>query len=257
MKKILTLCLALCLFALPFTSLAETEIVVLAAASLTDAMDEIIENYKTVAPDVKVTASYDSSGKLLTQIEQGAPADVFISAAQKQMNTLEEEGMVLEGTRIDLLENKVVLVVPADKTEPDSFENIAKAPVIAVGDPEVVPAGSYAKAILESLGLWESLSAETGKLVLAGNVREVLTYVATGNADAGVVYATDAMIEPGVTVVAEAPEGSCEKIVYPACLVKDTKAQEAAQAFLDYVSGEDGLEVLERYGFSRAAEKAK
>ena len=152
MKKILTLCLALCLFALPFTSLAETEIVVLAAASLTDAMDEIIENYKAVAPGVKVTASYDSSGKLLTQIEQGAPADVFISAAQKQMNTLEEEGMVLEGTRIDLLENKVVLVVPADKTEPDSFENIAKAPVIAVGDPEVVPAGSYAKAILESLG---------------------------------------------------------------------------------------------------------
>lgn len=109
-----------------------------------------------------------------------------------------------------------MLVVPADKTEPDSFENITKAPVIAVGDPEVVPAGSYAKAVLESLGLWESLSAETGKLVLAGNVREVLTYVATGNADAGVVYATDAMIEPGVTVVAEAPEGSLEKIVYPA-----------------------------------------
>lgn len=257
-KKTLAMLLSLCLLALPVLGLAQTEIVVLAAASLTDAMDEIIENYKEIAPDVSIIASYDSSGKLLTQIEQGAPADVFVSAAQKQMNTLEEEGLMMEGTRIDLLENKVVLVVPAGKDAPASFEAIADAETIAVGDPEVVPAGSYAKTILTYLNLWDNLSAETGKLVLAGNVREVLTYVATGNADAGIVYATDALIEPGVAVMAQAPEGSCDAIIYPACVLKDAKDAQAAQAFLAYVAGEEGARVLESYGFTMCeAEGAK
>lgn len=250
MKKILSLVLALLVLTLPALSLAENEVYVLAAASLTDAMDEIIENYKAVAPDVSIIASYDSSGKLLTQIQQGAPADVFISAAQKQMNTLEEEGALAENTRIDLLENKVVLVVPQGKDAPASFESIADAPVIAVGDPDVVPAGSYAKTILTYLNLWDKLAEETGKLILAGNVREVLTYVATGNADCGVVYATDAMIEPGVAVMAEAPEGSCEKIIYPAARLASSVNSEAAQAFLDYVTGEEGAAVLTKYGFA-------
>lgn len=250
MKKTLSLVLSLCLLLMPALSLAETEILVLAAASLTDAVDEIIQGYKAVAPDVTVTASYDSSGKLLTQIQQGAPADVFISAAQKQMNTLEADGMLAEGTRIDLLENKVVLVVPAGKTAPSSFEAIGDAPIIAVGDPDVVPAGSYAKTILTNLGLWDALSAEPGKMVLAGNVREVLTFVATGNAEAGVVYATDALIEPGVTVVAEVPEGSCDKIIYPAACLKDSANLEAAQAFMDYVAGEKGAAILTKYGFT-------
>lgn len=257
MKKILSLVLACCLLAMPLMSLAETEIIVLAAASLTDAVGEIIENYKAVAPDVKVTASYDSSGKLLTQIEQGAPADVFISAAQKQMNALEEGKLIKEGTRIDLLENKVVLIVPEGKETPATFEEIASAGTIAVGDPEVVPAGKYAQTILTSLGLWDTLSAETGKMVLAGNVREVLTYVATGNADAGVVYATDALIEPSVTVMAEAPEGSCDPVIYPACVVEGTQNLELAQAFLDYVADAEGAAVLEKYGFTMCETKAE
>lgn len=257
MKKRLLILLTLCLFAIPMTTMAREEIIVLAAASMTDAVNEIIENYKSVNPGVTVTASYDSSGKLQTQIEQGAPADVFISAAQKQMDALQAQGLIDEESRFDLLENKVVLILPEGKETPCAFEDIACAGVIAIGDPDVVPAGQYAKTALTNLGLWEGLEAEAGKLILAGNVREVLTYVATGNVDAGIVYATDARIEPSVVVVAEAPEGSVDKIIYPAAVLKETGNKEAAQEFLAYVAGEEGAKVLAAYGFTVIEDSAE
>lgn len=250
LRKMTALVLAVLVALLPAGVLAQTEILVLAAASLTDAMDEIIALYEGTHPDVKVTASYDGSGKLLLQLEQGAPADIFISAAQKQMDTAQAEGLILEDTRFDLLENKVVLIVPEGKEAPASFEDIAQAGLIALGEPEAVPAGNYAKQVLEYLGLWDDLNAQAGKIVFTGNVREVLTYVATGNVDAGVVYATDAMIEPGVRVVSEAPEGSCERILYPACVIRGSKHEEEARAFLDYLSGETCAQILAGYGFT-------
>jgi molybdate transport system substrate-binding protein len=257
MKKYFVWGLLCCLAILPAGASAKTEMTVLAAASLTDAMEEIIQAYEQENPDVDVIASYDASGKLLTQMRQGVPADLFFSAAQKQMDMAQEEGLLMEEPRVNLLENKAVLIVPAGRKTPDSFENIAEAAVIAIGDPDAVPAGSYAKEIFESIGNWDALCAQTGKLVLAGNVREVLTFVATGNADAGVVYATDAKIEPDVEVICSAPEGSCEPIIYPASVLRSAGDAAAAQDFLAYVAGETGMKAFEKYGFTACAEEAQ
>ncbi len=224
------------------------EILVAAAASLQNAMEEIEKLYQAVNPNVTVTFTFGSSGTLQEQIEQGAPVDVFMSAALKQMTALEEEGLILDGTKKDLLENKVVLIVPKDsELGIAGFEDILKASVIALGDPESVPAGQYAEEIFTSLNLLDDVKekANYGK-----DVTEVLTWVNTGNADAGVVYATDAKSSDAVTVVAEAPEGSTSKVLYPVAVVKDSKVPEAAKAFVDYLGSEEALQVFEKYGFA-------
>ncbi|BCJ95158.1 molybdate ABC transporter substrate-binding protein [Anaerocolumna cellulosilytica] len=223
------------------------EILVAAAASLQNAMEELEQLYKVTNPNVTLTFTFGSSGTLQQQIEQGAPVDVFMSAALKQMTALEEGGFILDDTKKELLENKVVLIVPKESDLGlSSFEDIVKAPIIALGDPASVPVGQYSEEIFTTLGILDKVKE---KVTYGKDVTEVLTWVATGNAYAGVVYATDAKSSDNVMVVAEAPVGSTSKVIYPIAVVKDSKAQEAAKAFVQYLSSKDAIEVFEKYGF--------
>lgn len=226
-----------------------TELTVLAAASMTDAMQEIGEAYQETHENIEFTYQFDSSGTLKTQIEEGAPADIFISAATKQMDELVQGELVEEDSVFPWLENKVVLIVPKDSEDgPDSFEDAAEEEVsmIAIGN-EDVPVGQYTQTIYQNLGLWENIQAKAN---LASNVRQVLDWVATGNAPCGVVYATDAQIEKNVKVVCEAPKGSCDPVIYPAGMVSASKEKEASAEFLEYLKTEEVSEILEAYGFT-------
>lgn len=233
--------------------LGEQSILVAAAASLKNAYeDELIPMFEEQYPGVTVEGTYDSSGKLQTQIEEGLEADVFMSAATKQMKALDEEGMIASDTIVNLLENKIVLIVPAGSdSQIDSFEKIGDAASIALGDPESVPAGQYAKEALTNLNVWDSIQ---DKVSFGTNVTEVLNQVAAVSADAGIVYATDAAsMADQVTVVAEAPEGSLEKkVIYPAAVVKATTHEDAAKAFVDFLQTPDAIKVFESYGFVAA-----
>lgn len=234
-------------------NLGEQGILVAAAASLKNAYeDELIPMFEEQYPGVTVEGTYDSSGKLQTQIEEGLEADVFMSAAVKQMKALDEEGMIASDTIVDLLENKIVLIVPAGSdSKIDSFEKIGDAASIALGDPESVPAGQYAKEALTNLNVWDSIQ---DKVSFGTNVTEVLNQVAAASADAGIVYATDAASKADqVTVVAEAPEGSLEKkVIYPVAVVKATAHEDAAKAFVDFLQTPEAIAVFESYGFVAA-----
>ena len=233
--------------------LGEQGILVAAAASLKNAYeDELIPMFEEQYPGVTVEGTYDSSGKLQTQIEEGLEADVFMSAAVKQMKALDEEGMIASDTIVDLLENKIVLIVPAGSdSKIDSFEKIGDAASIALGDPESVPAGQYAKEALTNLNVWDGIQ---NKVSFGTNVTEVLNQVAAASADAGIVYATDAAsMADQVTVVAEAPEGSLEKeVIYPVAVVKATAHEDAAKAFVDFLQTPEAIKVFEAYGFTAA-----
>ena len=233
--------------------LGEQSILVAAAASLKNAYeDELIPMFEEQYPGVTVEGTYDSSGKLQTQIEEGLEADVFMSAATKQMKALDEEGMIASDTIVNLLENKIVLIVPAGSdSKIDSFEKIGDAASIALGDPESVPAGQYAKEALTNLNVWDSIQ---DKVSFGTNVTEVLNQVAAASADAGIVYATDAASKADqVTVVAEAQEGSLEKkVIYPVAVVKATTHEDAAKAFVDFLQTPEAIAVFESYGFVAA-----
>ena len=234
-------------------NLGEQGILVAAAASLKNAYeDELIPMFEEQYPGVTVEGTYDSSGKLQTQIEEGLEADVFMSAAVKQMKALDEEGMIASDTIVDLLENKIVLIVPAGSdSKIDSFEKIGDAASIALGDPESVPAGQYAKEALTNLNVWDSIQ---DKVSFGTNVTEALNQVAAASADAGIVYATDAAsMADQVTVVAEAPEGSLEKkVIYSVAVVKATAHEDAAKAFVDFLHTPEAIKVFEAYGFTAA-----
>lgn len=228
----------------------ETTILVAAAASLKYSYDEeLIPMFEAANPGIKVEAAYDSSGKLQTQIEEGLGADVFMSAASKQMNALKDENMVDADSIVDLLENKIVLIVPAGMAaKVTSFEDITNADMIAIGDPESVPAGQYAKEALTSLGLWDAVAAKSTK---GTNVTEVLNWVAEGSADAGIVYATDAATTDKVQVIAEAPEGSlAAKVIYPVGIVSASENKDAAQRFVEFLQSDEAIAVFQKYGFS-------
>lgn len=233
--------------------LGDQSILVAAAASLKNAYeDKLIPMFEEQYPGVTVEGTYDSSGKLQTQIEEGLEADVFMSAATKQMKALDEEGMIASDTIVNLLENKIVLIVPAGSdSKIDSFEKIGDAASIALGDPESVPAGQYAKEALTNLNVWDSIQ---DKVSFGTNVTEVLNQVAEASADAGIVYATDAASKADqVTVVAEAPEGSLEKkVIYPVAVVKATTHEDAAKAFVDFLQTPEAIQVFESYGFVAA-----
>lgn len=227
----------------------QTELTVLAAASMTDAMQEIGEDYQKEHPDISFIYQFDSSGTLKTQIEEGAPADIFISAATKQMDELEAGGLIEKDSVFSWLENKVVLIVPKDSDgKITSFEDVAgeEVPMIAIGN-EDVPVGQYTEAIYQNLGLWEQIQEKAN---LASNVRQVLDWVATGNAPCGVVYETDAKIEKKVDVVCEAPEGSCEPVIYPAGVVSASEQKGEAKDFLEFLKTDQVSEVLKGYGFT-------
>ena len=228
----------------------EGTVMLAAAASLEKSFTEqLIPMFEAQYPNVKIEGTYDSSGKLQSQIEAGADVDIFFSAALKQMQALQEEGYIDADASVDLLENKIVLIVPKGSEEGyTSFEDIVNADMVAIGDPESVPAGQYGKEALENLGLWSEVE---NKLSLGTNVTEVLNWVAEQSADAGIVYATDAASIPDkVTIIAAAPEGSVSKVIYPVAELKDTANKEAADAFMEFLQSADALKVFEEAGFT-------
>lgn len=224
-----------------------------AAASLQDALTDIQSLYAQQQPNVSLTYNFGSSGSLQQQIEQGAPVDVFISAASKQMDALQDKGLLLNETRKNLLTNQIALVTPKAEAAPKDFQALTAETVntIAIGDPESVPAGKYAEEVLTSLGILQQVKP---KLILAKDVRQVLSYVETGNADAGLVYITDAKVSDAVNVAALASKESHAPIVYPVAVLKNSKNLEAAQAFVQFLSQAKAKTVFEQYGFSIATE---
>ncbi|MDD7464581.1 MAG: molybdate ABC transporter substrate-binding protein, partial [Anaerococcus sp.] len=232
------------------------DLVVFAAASMTDVLDQIKTSYEKQNPEVNLIFNFDSSGTLKTQIEEGANCDVFISAAQKQMNELDPKNEDFKGkaaikdkTRIDLLENKLCLVVgEKDGSKISKFEDLStdKVKTLALGN-EDVPVGQYSKGILKNLGIYDQVMA---KASLGSNVREVASWVSENTADAGIVYATDAKAF-GLKVVAEA-KGSMlvNKIIYPAAILENSKNKEEAQKFLNFLLEDESGQIFEDAGFS-------
>ncbi|WP_019228323.1 molybdate ABC transporter substrate-binding protein [Sedimentibacter sp. B4] len=224
-------------------------LLVAAAASMKNCFeDELIPMFEEKYPNIKVDATYDSSGKLQTQIEEGADVDVFMSAAMKQMNELDEQELMVKESIVKLLENKVVLIVPKDSDKGiNAFEEILKADTVAVGDPDSVPAGQYAKEIFENLGLWDEVSAKSS---LGTNVTEVLNWISEGSADAGVVYSTDAASNKNVIVAAEAPEKSVSPVIYPVGIIKSSTKKDSSKLFVEFLKSNEALSVFEKYGFT-------
>ena len=241
------------------------ELTVFAAASLTETLNQIAEDYKAVAPDVTLTFNFDSSGTLKTQIQEGAVCDLFLSAGQKQMDQLDAsadasvntEGLdfVLEGSRIDLLENKVTLAVPEGNPKGiDSFDALAEHLdagdiLLAMGNSDV-PVGQYTQKILTYYGLDEAELANASCITYGTNVKEVTTQVSEGSVDAGIIYCTDAF-SAGLTIVDEATPEMCGQVIYPAAVLNTSEHQEEAQAFLDYLSTDEAMAVFEEVGFSK------
>jgi molybdate transport system substrate-binding protein len=227
------------------------EVNLAAAASLKNVYDEkLIPLFQQKYPGVKVTPTYASSGDLQTQIENGLEASIFMSAANKQMDALAEEGYIDNDTNLQFLENKVVLIVPADSdANISSFEDLKNVDGnIAIGDPESVPAGQYAKEVLTNLGIWEGVQS---KLSLGTDVTAVLNQVAQGSAECGIVYATDAKSTDDVKVVCEAPEDALKTpVIYPVAMLKDAKNPEAAQKFLDFLQTKEAKDIFTEYGFT-------
>lgn len=249
-------CLLLCLSLLGGTALAESvELTVFAATSLTEALTEIAEQYRAVSPDVTISFNFDSSGTLKTQIEEGASCDLFLSAAQKQMNQLAELEAILPDSRVDLPENQVVLAVPDGNPKGiESFADIAGAELIALGN-EDVPVGAYSIEILTHLGLLDALSAG-GRITYGSNVKEVTTQIAEASVDCGIIYATDAA-SADLTVVDAATAEMCSPVIYPAAVLADSAHPQAAQAFLDYLTGEAAAQVFRRVGFAMVSPDAE
>jgi molybdate transport system substrate-binding protein len=219
-----------------------------AAASLKNALMEAEASYRQSHANVGFINNIASSGTLAAQIDQGAPVDVFLSAASGPMDDLETKGLIAAGTRRNLLRNTLVLIAPPDSRLRD-FQGLADPSIrsIALGDPASVPAGLYARQTLAALHLLEKLNA---KLVFGSDVRQVLTFVETGNADAGLVYATDAQASGKVRVVAAAPESAHDPIVYPVAVVKGSRGEEAARTFVEYLASPAAQQNFVRYGFT-------
>ncbi len=257
----LTLCgllLAACTSApapAPSPASGEQHLTLAAAASLEDAFtNELIPLFESQNPGITITGTYASSGKLQTQIEEGLAADIFMSAAQKQMDALVEQGLMNKDSVVPLLENELVLIVPADSDLPiASLADLPNAATIALGDPESVPAGQYAKEILDAMNLWDTVQP---KLSLGTDVTQVLNWVAEGSAEAGIVYATDAAQMPDkVKVAATAPEGVLQSpVLYPVAtsVLPEAEKYEAAQKFLAFLQSEEALAIFTEKGFTPA-----
>ena len=245
----------------------EVELIVFAAASMTETLTELKAMYEADHPGVTITYNFDSSGTLKTQIQEGADCDLFISAAPKQMNQLDSscdaeqnpEGLdfVLQGSRVDLLENKVALVVPEGNPKGvESFDQLAEllkagGILFAMGNSDV-PVGQYTQKIFDFYGLSEEELANAGVISYGTNVKEVTTQVTESSADCGVVYATDAF-SAGLTVADTATKDMCGQVIYPAAVLNVSKNPEAAQAFLDFLRTPEALAVFEAVGFTPIA----
>uniref|UniRef100_UPI003FF092B8 molybdate ABC transporter substrate-binding protein n=1 Tax=Candidatus Limivicinus sp. TaxID=3030905 RepID=UPI003FF092B8 len=274
MKKTITLLLTL---AMLFTLAAcgssaapskgeKEEIIVFAAASMTETLNQVKDVYEK-ENNVTITYNFDSSGTLKTQIQEGADCDLFISAGQKQMNQLDlssdkeinKEGLdfVAGDTRLNLLENKVVLVVPEGNPKSiESFDDLAArlaegSILMAMGNSDV-PVGQYTQKILNFYGLDEEALAKSGVITYGSNVKEVTTQVSEGSVDCGIVYCTDAF-SAGLTVIDGASKDMCGQVIYPAAVLKTAKNPDAAKAFLDYLTGSEAMAIFEAVGFSPVA----
>ncbi len=226
------------------------ELTISAAASLSDAMDVIGDTYEEEHPEVTLNFNFAGSGSLQQQISQGAPVDLFFSAAEDKFDVLVEEGKIAENDGVDLLGNSIVLVVPNEgQSMITGFEDLAKKDVekISIGTPETVPAGKYGKESLENMGLWSDVES---KVVYAKDVRQVLSYVETENVAAGMVYKTDASVSDEVTIVAESDPSTHTPIIYPVGIIKDTEKYEAAKEFYSFLQSDSALKVFEEYGFT-------
>jgi molybdate transport system substrate-binding protein len=248
-------------FALGAAPQQSETITVSAAISLKDALDELApifqvqQHRRNGGNGTAVTYNYGGSGTLARQIEQGAPVDVFFSAAEEQMDELAAQNLIVADTRQDLVGNALVLIAPAQSTALHSFKDLTSSAVksIALGETSTVPAGMYARQTLEHLGLFTALEK---KVVYAKDVRAVLTYVETGNADAGLVYQTDANTSKKIRVVATAPADSHDPILYPAAVLRDSRNKPAARAFVEFLQGPDARAVFQKYGFTPAEKSA-
>ncbi len=249
MKKIVALTMAV-LMAPTGAALAEgkVELIVFAAASMTETLEKVQEMYREIAPDVEIVFNFDSSGTLKTQILEGAACDLFISAAQKQMDELAD--FVLADSRVDLLENKVALVVPEGNPKGVSnFDDMAAKLgtgeiLLAMGNSDV-PVGQYTLQILDFYGLEESALSVT----YGTNVKEVTTQVAEASVDCGIIYQTDAF-SAGLEVIDTATPEMCGQVIYPAAVLNISQDAEATQAFLDFLRSEDCAAVFEEVGFT-------
>ena len=224
-----------------------TKLLISAAASLKDSLQEIKPLYQK-KQQVAIAYNFAASGTLQQQIENGAPVDIFISAAEKQMKALRSQGLILEDTQRSLLTNRLVLIVPNNSSNITNFQQLTRPEIkrIAVGEPRSVPAGQYAEEVFTKLNILEQVKP---KLVLGNNVRQVLAFVESGNADAGVVYLTDAKTSKQVKVAATATEDLHSPIVYPSAVLKGSKNISAAKQYLQFLASNQARTVFEKYGF--------
>lgn len=258
MKKIISIALsvvlAMSVLVLASCESEETadkpEVTVLAAASLTDSLDEIITEYEKDA-DCTITPSYAGSGDLVQQIEGGAPCDIFISASKANMDQLEDGGYIDTETRQDMLTNTLTLIATAEKKDAVSMDSLTSDEVgtIAVGEPETVPAGKYASQVFDNMKIADQL---TDKIVYAKDVRAVLNYVETGDADCGFVYKTDALLldEENGVIIEDVDSSLHDPIVYPAAIMKEAPQAESAADFYEFLQTDFAKEVFEKYGFN-------
>lgn len=228
---------------------SRTPLTVSAAASLVDVLNELLPIYEKQHPGIALVFNFGGSGTLQLQIEQGAPVDVFISAAPQEMDALEKKNLLLPGTRVIVAQNQIVLIVQQSSTGIAGFRDLLRPSVrvVALGEQAGVPAGHYAQQVLEHLGIYQQVRA---KAVFAGDVRQVLAYVETGNADAGIVYATDVQTSKRVRIVADAPAGSHDPVIYPGAVIGQSTHHDAAREFLNFLTGPEARAVFEKYGFA-------
>lgn len=228
----------------------EVTLTVSAAASLQDALEELQKTYEKEHPTTKITYNFGGSGALQQQISQGAPVDLFFSAAKDKFDALVKEGIINQNQGTNLLANELVLVVPKDNEKQIlSFEDLTKANKIAIGTPETVPAGQYGVESLQNMKLWDAVQS---KVVYTKDVRQVLTYTETENVDAGIVYKTDALLSDQVDIIASANTNTHTPIIYPVGVIKDSKHLQEAEGFYHFLKSDEAMQVFEQYGFQGA-----
>jgi molybdate transport system substrate-binding protein len=237
-----------------YAALPPQELIISAAASLTNAFQEMGQKFEQLHPGVRVVLNFAASGPLLQQIAQGAPVDVFAAADQKTMDQAQQQGLIQPTSRKNFAANRLVLIAPAkSKLDLKALADLSKPEVqrLALGNPDTVPAGRYTKEALVTAGLWESLGA---KFILGESVRQVLDYVRRGEVDAGFVFATDAAVARQQVRVVQEAKGH-QPIVYPVALVSRSVHQELARDFLDFIFSREGQAILSSYGFASPASR--
>lgn len=225
------------------------ELTISAAASLTESLAEIGKSFETSHPGTKLYMNFGASGILQKQIEKGSPVDVFISASPKQVDALQTKGLLYNDTRMDILTNEIVLIIPASATYAiNRFEDLTSADIkwLAIGNPDTVPVGQYSQETLKKLGLWKQVAP---KSVYGESVRQVLNYVERGEVSAGIVFVSDLTVSKNVRIAAVAPVGSHSPIIYPAVVVKSSQNKELAAEFIKYLKRDEAKKIFEKYGF--------